>query len=371
MLLDIATKFFRERSTIEDVRAQLTTETGYDAELWTEIAELGWTAIALPEAYGGIGAGLTDLVTIVEPMGRHLFASPFVHTQILAQALIAGGSEDLCREWLPRVVEGAIGSLATTESDGSWDLEKVSCAAVGNGSAFVLTGTKTFVLDACIADVILVSVTVEGAPAIAFLEKAQIRENALQREIVIDETRRSYRLSLTGIEVPGSSLMTGAAALRALEALRSTALLLTSAESCGGTAATLNLILDYLKSRTQFDRLIGSYQALKHPTVDVMIGLERSRSHLYHAASLLDDTARSGNGDADLSTVEVALRMAKAESSDAFAFAGDRAIQFHGAVGFTYECDAQLYLRRALWNQYQYGDSLHHRKRLAELMLPS
>ena len=116
-----------------------------------------------------------------------------------------------------------------------------------------------------------------------------------------------------------------------------------------------------------FDRLIGSYQALKHPTVDVMIGLERSRSHLYHAASLFDDCA--GNGD--LTAAEVALRMAKAESSDAFAFAGDRAIQFHGAVGFTYECDAQLYLRRALWNQYQYGDSLHHRKRLAELMLPS
>ena len=369
MLLDIATKFFRERSTIEDVRAQLQTEAGYDAELWTEIAELGWTAIALPESYGGIGAGLTDLVTIVEPMGRHLFASPFVHTQVLAQALIAGGSKELCHEWLPRIVEGAIGSLATTESDGNWDLEKLNCTAAAKDSNFVLAGTKTFVLDAAVADVILVSATVEGAPAIALLEKAQIVEDALQREIVIDETRRSYRLSLAGIEVPGSSLITGDAALRALEAIRSTALLLTSAESCGGTAATLNLILEYLKSRTQFDRLIGSYQALKHPTVDVMIGLERSRSHLYHAASLFDESVSNDADKTDRSATEVALRMAKAESSDAFAFAGDRAIQFHGAVGFTYECDAQLYLRRALWNQYQYGDSLHHRKRLAELLL--
>ena len=120
----------------------------------------------------------------------------------------------------------------------------------------------------------------------------------------------------------------------------------------------LEVIVDYLKSRIQFDRPIGSYQALKHPTVDVLVGLERARSHLYHAATVY------GTPEA-----EVALRMAKAASCEAFAFGGDRAVQFHGGFGFTYECDAQLYLRRALWCQTQYGDPLHQRKHLADLLL--
>ena len=119
------------------------------------------------------------------------------------------------------------------------------------------------------------------------------------------------------------------------------------------------VLVEYLNTRTAFGRKIGSYQGLKHPTVDILVGLERSRSHVYHAASLLD----AGEDP------EVAIRMAKAEASDSFAFAGDRAIQFHGGFGFTWECDAQLFLRRALWCQYAYGDALHHRKHLARLLL--
>ena len=121
----------------------------------------------------------------------------------------------------------------------------------------------------------------------------------------------------------------------------------------------LDVIVDYLNTRTAFGRKIGSYQGLKHPTVDVLIGLERSRSHVYHAASLLD-----AGEDA-----EAAVRMAKAESSESFAFAGDRAIQFHGGFGFTWECDAQLYLKRALFNQYAFGDAMHHRRHLADMLL--
>jgi alkylation response protein AidB-like acyl-CoA dehydrogenase len=134
--------------------------------------------------------------------------------------------------------------------------------------------------------------------------------------------------------------------------------LLLSAESAGGTAGVLDVVVEYLNTRTQFGRTIGAYQALKHPTVDILIGLERARSHVYHAASVLGQAEE-----------EVALRMAKVESSEAFAFAGDRAIQFHGGFGFTYECDAQLYLRRALWCQYQFGDPPHHRAALAPALL--
>ncbi len=135
--------------------------------------------------------------------------------------------------------------------------------------------------------------------------------------------------------------------------------LLLAAEMCGGIAGVLEVTLDYLKTRKQFERHIGSYQALKHPMVDVLTGLEASRSLLYHAASQFG-TGRSS---------EISVRMAKAQASDAFAFASDRAIQFHGAFGFTYDCDAQLFRRRALWCEYQQGDAAHHRRHLAELLL--
>jgi alkylation response protein AidB-like acyl-CoA dehydrogenase len=147
----------------------------------------------------------------------------------------------------------------------------------------------------------------------------------------------------------------------ALKVIRDSALLFASAEAAGGIAGVLEVIVEYLNTRSAFGRKIGSYQSLKHSCADILVGLERTRSHVYHAASLL-----AAGEDA-----EVALRMAKVEAGDSFVFAGDRAIQFHGGFGFTYDCDAQLYLRRALWLQYAFGDAAHHRRRLADLLLPS
>ena len=138
----------------------------------------------------------------------------------------------------------------------------------------------------------------------------------------------------------------------------------------GGLAGVLNVIVDYLNTRKQFDRLIGSYQALKHPTAEILLSLEAARSHVYHAATLSNFGSNSGSNSGESGQkFEIALRMAKAHSSEAFAYAGDRAVQFHGGFGFTYECDAQLYLRRALWCQYQYGDERYHRQKLAPLLI--
>ena len=138
--------------------------------------------------------------------------------------------------------------------------------------------------------------------------------------------------------------------------------MLVAAEATGSTAACLDTVVDYLKTRKQFGRLIGSYQALKHPTVDILCGMDAARSLIYHAATVVTD----GPLDTD---AEIACRMAKAQAGDALIFAGDRAVQFHGGMGFTYECDAQLYIRRAQWSQQQFGDAYHHRKRLAALLL--
>lgn len=361
MLLDIATNFFREKSTIGTVRRQIASESGLDRELWNEIAELGWLGIAVPERFGGSGLSLADVTVIVEPMGRHLAGTPFTSTQLFTQALLAGGSEQQLREILPQICGGAIGTVALFESDGDWDLEHIESAAVIAADAVRLSGAKALVCDAAAANFVLVSVALDGAPALAIVRAADLPLERRTRETVIDETRRAWQLDLSGVSVPVSSLVTGERARAALRAIRDAALLFASAEAAGGIAGALDVTVEYLNTRSAFGRKIGSYQSLKHTCADILVGLERARSHVYHAASLL-----AAGEDA-----EVALRMAKVEAGDSFVFAGDRAIQFHGGFGFTYDCDAQLYLRRALWLQYAFGDAAHHRRKLADLLLPA
>ena len=175
---------------------------------------------------------------------------------------------------------------------------------------------------------------------------------------IIDETKRSAEITFDGIEVAPNAILEAAP----FDHLHLAANLLSAAEMSGATEAAIDYTVDYLKTRKQFGRLIGSYQALKHPMVEVLMEMDKARSFVYHAATLVS----SGTLDQQ---AEIACRMAKAQASEALKFAGDRAVQFHGGMGFTYECDAQLYIRRAQWSQQVFGDAYHHRKRLAPLLL--
>ncbi len=360
-LLDIATAFCREKTSIGTARRQIEQESGFDQELWNEMAGLGWSGIALPESYGGSDLTLAEVVAIVEPMGRNLAATPFVSTQIFAQALLAGGSDQLKRDLLREICSGSIGTVALFESDGDWDLAHIETSAVLEGEALRLNGVKTLVCDAAVADFVLASVNLSGAPALVVLRKADLPRERRTRETIIDETRRAFSIDLRGLSVPAAALIAGEQARAALKSIRDTALLLAAAEAAGGIAGVLDVTVEYLNTRSAFGRKIGSYQSLKHTCSEILIGLERARSHVYHAASLL-----AAGEDA-----EVALRMAKVEAGDSFVFASDRSVQFHGGFGFTFDCDAQLYLRRALWLQYAFGDATHHRRRLADLLLPA
>ncbi len=359
MLLDTAMDFCGKHSPVSLVRARLSDEQTIPAAVWQEIVDLGWSAITIPETYGGLGLGLSELVPVVESMGRHLMATPLVWSAAVAHTLLLAGSEEQKNTWLPKLATGAVATMGLVELDGSWLLDEPTCTAEEQAGKLVLTGTKCFVQDATLADMIIVSVLLAGQPRLVLLDKAQIPVAALTQEVVIDETRRSFQLDLDGISVGLESLLPQTCFAEIEQVL----MLLLSAEMVGGHANTLNLVIDYLKTRKQFDKYIGSYQALKHPTVDILIGLEASRSHVYHGATVFDQADSSSADKA------IALRMAKAVASQGFAFAGDRAIQFHGGFGFTFECDAQLYLRRALWCQYQFGDETYQRSCLAPLLL--
>jgi alkylation response protein AidB-like acyl-CoA dehydrogenase len=364
LLLDIAGRTLRERWPIDKVREHLEVGAGHSAELEREMSDLGWYGLAVPEAHGGSDQGLAELVPLVEPMGRHLVAGPFVATQIGVQGLLALTDPNLHATWLPKINQGQALAVALLEGDGSWDLERpTTLLEPASDGGFTLTGEKILVTDLEGAAGLLVTATTGDGPALVLLEPAQIAALERREDRVIDLTRRSTSVRFSALPVRADQTFTGPAAVHALQALRDAAWLLSAAEACGGLQGVLDVLLEYLRNRRQFGRTIGSYQALKHPTVDLLIGLERARSLLYHAATVV------AHPESQAEAREIALRMAKAEANDAFLQAADRAIQFHGGVGFTWECDAQLYLRRALWLQALWGDAPHHRQRLADLLL--
>jgi acyl-CoA dehydrogenase len=354
-LLEVATSFCRDRSPITRVRVLMESDEGFDPALWQEMAELGWMGIAVPEGFGGTGLSLAEVVPVAEQMGRNMLASPFVSTVLAAQALVAGGTDAQMAEWLPKLASGAVGALALAEAHGDWDLANIDARAERSDDQLALSGTKHFVLWADSADVIVVSVSLEGKPALVILTAADLPIGALRRETIIDETKRSFALMLDGISVPASALLENAP----LAYIGEAAIVLQSAEMCGGAQAVIDYTLSYLQTRKQFGKLIGEYQALKHPMVDAYVAYEKARSHLYSAAYCFGEQGRG----------TVAAHMAKAAADTAYAFAADRAIQFHGAFGFTHDCDAGLHRRTALFHASQYGDAAWHRAKLADLLL--
>lgn len=353
MLLETATDFCRNHSPMEQVRSRLDA-TSMDRATWQALADLGWLAINVPEANGGLGMGIGSVVPVVEAMGRYLMGTPYVSSVLLTEALVSSGSEQQKAEWLPSIMAGAAGTLALTEIDGNWRLEQINAAADRVGERIKLSGTKTFVQDIDEAAVCLVSVLADGEARLALVHRDQIPEQNLRREVVIDQTRRSFVLALDGIEIPADQLLPGADFRR----IELAAMLMLTAEMSGGLVSVLQTIVEYLNTRKAFGRMIGGYQSLKHPSADILLSVEAVKSHLYHAATVIDSE-----------TAETAVRMAKAEGSAAYAYAGDRAVQFHGGFGFTFDCDAQLFLRRALWCQYQFGDENYQRRLLEHLLL--
>jgi len=357
-LLDVAENFCRDKSPIETVRKLITDDLGYDPDIWKQLSELGWLAVAIPENYDGVGLSMTEVVPIVEQMGRYLLNSPFITTTIAAQALIAGGTEAQKINWLPKIASGTAATIALSEKNGDWDLDNISAKATQSGAGYTLSGTKTFCLDLDSADLVIASVKLEAKTFLVAIEKDQIPESATRRERIIDDVKRSYELSLDGIEVSEDQFLNADLTQSTLSHIHLVANLLGAAELCGACKSTIDYTVEYLKTRKQFGKLIGSYQALKHPTVDAFVAYQQARSLLY-AAAFSFDRPRQG---------EISTRMAKAWADKALSFAADRSIQFHGGFGFTYDCDAQLYRRRALFHASQYGDAAYHKRKLADLV---
>jgi len=363
-----ARDLLRERVSFDAVRSALETEAGYDAALFREIGELGWLGMAIPESFGGAGMGATELVSVVEWMGRVVYGSPFLANVLAAELVLQAASEAQQAEMLPKLAAGEmLATIAVGEAQGSWDLGELSSLAVREGAGYRLRGEKAFVLDAQNADLLLVACKGPDGPLIVAVPTADLPAGAIRPERLVDATRRSARVRLDGVQVPATAALSGADATHSLQRVQRLGALLVAAEMSGAAQGVFELTLEYLKSRVQFGRKIGGYQALKHPMVWLLMGIEHGRSLLYNAATLWDRAL--GNGSQDASEIEIAVRAAKLQCGEACTETADRAIQFHGAYGFTWECHAQLFFRRAQWAEYTFGDSGHHRRHLATLLL--
>lgn len=359
MILDSAKDFCRDKSDITTVRSLLKSETGYKNDVWAEMIALGWTGLALPEQYGGSGMGVGATIPLVESMGRHLLCTPFITSTIASQAILRGGTEDQKSRWLPSIVEGAIASMAMLDNE-DWGATQIRCTLTPKDGGFVLEGKKLQVNDAAKADLFLVLASYNGAPTLVLVEATALPQGAISNNTLVDETKRASNVDFSGVTVKADAIL--AKGFEALHDVRLIGALLTATEATGTAAAALDTLVGYLTTRKQFGRLIGSYQALKHPTVEILLQMDSARTLIYHAATLINDASLNKE-------TEIACRMAKAQATDALLFAGDRSVQFHGGMGFTYDCDAMLYIRRAQWAQHQYGDAQHHRKLLAPLLL--
>ena len=358
MLLDVAREFCRNKSPTAAVRAQLETDAGFDPAIWDEMVALGWTGIALPESCGGSGLGVATVVPVVEAMGRAMLGTPLISTTLAGQLLLRAGSASQLEAVLTEIAGGSVATLALLEN-ADWGDSTISCTVDADG---VLRGVKKYVTDATAARLLVVLAEHKGAPALAVVRSEQLADGAIRPNTLIDQTKRSATVDFSGVRVADARLITGKAVAAAVGEVQLMGALLSAAEATGSAASCLDTVVDYLKTRKQFGKLIGSYQALKHPAVEILTAVDSGRSFIYHAATLVDD----GPLDKD---AEIACRMAKAHATETLLYAGDRAVQFHGGMGFTYECDAQLYIRRAQWSQQQFGDAQHHRKRLAALLL--
>ena len=364
-LLDVATNFCRDKAPMLSVRALMDSAMGYDADIWAQMAALGWMAIAVPADYDGVGLTLAEVVPVVEQMGRNMLASPFIVTTVAAQAIAKGGTADQRQAYLPVLAGGGVGTLALYGADGNWDLSQISATATITDDRLILSGQKHFVQWAQHADVFILSVMLDGRPALVVAQKSDIPETALRREQIIDETRRSFALNLDGISLPRTALMDGLNAAETLRQIELDYTLLQCAEMCGGTQSVIDYTLDYLRTRKQFGNVIGAYQALKHPIVNAYVDYEKLRSHVYSAACSHGQPRR----DNQKHQGEIAIRMAKAAADCAYSHAADRAVQFHGGFGFTHDCDAGLHRRAAIFQSSQFGDAAWQRAKLADLLL--
>jgi len=364
MLRASAREFLGKECSPKVVRRLMESADGYDAALWKKISELGWTALGIPEEYGGVGTFL-DLIVVLEEAGRALLPGPFFSTMGLAvPVLVEAGTEAQKKETLGAIAAGsARATLAFTEPSGRWDAGSLALSAKQMGGGWQLDGVKLFVPDAGAADYMVVATRSrgEGEDGITlFLVKGRPQGMSVKPLETLDMTRRWSEVHFEGVQLGAEAVM-GAPdkAWPRLKRALEWATAALCAEMVGGVQKVLETSTEYAKTRQQFGKPIGIYQAVSHKLADMLVLSESGRSATYYAAWAVD---------ADAPDRSLASSMAKAYVSDAYRKVAGDGIQVHGGIGFTWEHDMHLYFKRAKSSEVTLGDATYHRELVAQAL---
>jgi alkylation response protein AidB-like acyl-CoA dehydrogenase len=361
-LQQLVRKFCEAKSPISEVRRLMDKEDGFDTTVWNQLgSELGLQSLAIPERFGGAGYSLVELCLVIEEMGRALLCVPFLSSIALgANAILVGGTDEQRECLLPGIASGEVrAALAFAERTDAWAPGEVATVATADGGDYRLRGRKTLVVDGHTAQLIVVSARPTGSARVSLFIVDTSDTQGLQRKALptLDQTRKLAELHFdeTRARLLGGPDDDGAETLQ--RTLQGAAVCL-AAEQVGGAAHCLDASVEYAQIRTQFGRPIGSFQAIKHRCADMLLDVESARSAAYYAmTSVVDDT------DADL-----ASSLAYAHCSQVFSRAASAMIQIHGGVGYTWEHDAHLYLKRAKASEALLGGVGYHQDVVAESM---
>jgi alkylation response protein AidB-like acyl-CoA dehydrogenase len=361
-LRDVVRSFVENKSTEEDVRTLMDTESGYDTAVWAQMGgELGLQGLHIPEEFGGQGYGFVELAIVFEEMGRRLLCAPYFATVALAaNAIMNAGTNDEKAALLPGIASGeTIAALAFTEANGRWDADGITMVAKGSGSDWTLDGEKMFVIDGHNADLIVVAARTEGTTGedgISFFTVAGDAAGLTRTPLAtMDQTRKQARLEFKGVKA--TPLGAAGAGWAALSKTLDQAAVCLSNEMVGGAQFVLDMSVEYAKVRVQFGRPIGSFQAIKHKCADMLLEVESAKSAAYYSAWAAAE---------DNEELPVVASLSKAYCSDAYFHSTAENIQIHGGIGFTWEHPAHLYFKRAKSSEILLGDATYHRELLAQ-----
>ena len=349
--------FLQEKSDEATVRELMATESGFDAKAWEQMSEqLGLAGLIIPEEHGGAGYTYVELLVVMEEMGRALLCAPYLSTVFATNALLHCADETAQKELLPGVAAGTTRfAVAHAEPNGRWDVAGIEMVAKPSGDGVLLSGRKSWVLDGHTADEILVVARLDEELA---LFRVDADASGLTRSLVptLDITRKLAQLDFDG--TPGTRISRGDQAEPFAQVLALTVAAL-AAEQVGGAQMCLEMATEYAKTRLQFGRPIGSYQAIKHKCADMLVEVEFAKSAAYAACF--------GAADGAEDLLEMAA-LAKSYCSETYFHAAAENIQIHGGMGFTWELPCHLYFKRAKSSELLLGDAAHHREVLAALI---
>ncbi len=357
MLREASRDLLTDRAPVGVLREHLDDDAEVDAALWRLAGELGWTGLVVSEEHGGSGQGLVELALVAEEIGRAVARGPFLPTSLAGLAVDRDGGDSLRPEVLPTLAEGrAWATWAFAEPHRPWTVEGLSTTARPDGDGVVLSGTKTAVQDADGARWLLVTASEEGI-ATNFLVDRNTPGVTVRRQRTLDLTRSFAEVVLDGVRVPAAHRLGGGQA--GVQRLLDDAAVLHAADTLGTLQRMLELTVEYVRVRVQFGRPIGSFQAVKQTCATMSMHVQGARAATYYAAMAADAGA------------EDAARAACVAAAYTSAVAGEvagSALQLHGGIGFTWEHDLHLFLRRAKSDAVLYGDAALHRARLVGLL---